>query len=593
MSQRKLQQDIDKLLKKSRDGIQEFNNIYDKFLASDVNNNSYREKLDNDLKREIKKLQKYREQFKIWLSKDDVKDKRSQLVDMREQIESKMDVFKNVDKQLKFKQFSKESLNNPNSNLNINEMELQKKNETTEFVENCLAELQKFLEIDEGLINDHQNNNTANIDVKEIESQIDKLNFHILNLENVLKLFQNNELSIEKFNEFRDDISYIVENFKEPDFIEYETIYKDMGCEINIDNTTTISSSSNNNNNNKKSTTSPTTSKNSSPKKLTKKTTMDNLSPIKKNSPTDSTGAENSKQMDGIDKVHDTDENETKLDFPKDLSDELHQIIKDDITTHHKAFNNPLFNDELKFWLNAKRPLLQPYKEMPNEMVQQLESSLLNCPDSLDADSPYLYKKPLSLPHPTSIFFPNEPIRFIYPLDDPGNNNANNNNDNTNSNNNNNNNSSNNNNNNNSTNISVNNTNTNDNDTTNISTNKITDNKLNDIYVNTSLARIFTKFDLDTLFFIFYHYQGTYEQFLAARELNGNRNWQFNKVDFCWYYKEIEKLPPGINNNNTKTNSNNRDLEEESWRYFDYRKSWLSRRCGNDFKYIESDFEKF
>lgn len=190
---------------------------------------------------------------------------------------------------------------------------------------------------------------------------------------------------------------------------------------------------------------------------------------------------------------------------------------------------------------------MQPLQEMSPKMVSQLESSLLNCPDSLDADSPCLYTKPLSLPHPTSIFFPSEPIRFVYPYDVP-----------------------------------LNLTNS-ENDTTDKfdKDGKIKSKKHDDIYSRTSLARIFMKFDLDTLFFIFYHYQGSYEQFLAARELYKNRNWLFNRVDRCWYYKEIEKLPPGMGKS-----------EEESWRYFDYKKSWLARRCGNDFVYNEDDFEK-
>ena len=38
----------------------------------------------------------------------------------------------------------------------------------------------------------------------------------------------------------------------------------------------------------------------------------------------------------------------------------------------------------------------------------------------------------------------------------------------------------------------------------------------------------FEKFDTDTLFFIFYYQQGTYQQYLAARELK-NRSWRYHK----------------------------------------------------------------
>lgn len=39
---------------------------------------------------------------------------------------------------------------------------------------------------------------------------------------------------------------------------------------------------------------------------------------------------------------------------------------------------------------------------------------------------------------------------------------------------------------------------------------------------------IFEKFDTDTLFFIFYYQQGTYQQYLAARELK-KQSWRYHK----------------------------------------------------------------
>lgn len=113
MSQRKLQQDIDKLLKKVKEGIEDFDDIYEKFQSTDPSNSSHREKLESDLKREIKKLQKHRDQIKTWLSKEDVKDKQSVLMTNRRLIENGMERFKSVEKLMKTKQFSKEALTNP------------------------------------------------------------------------------------------------------------------------------------------------------------------------------------------------------------------------------------------------------------------------------------------------------------------------------------------------------------------------------------------------------------------------------------------------------------------------------------------------
>lgn len=582
MSQRKLQQDIDKVLKKVKDGVQEFNLIYEKFESTDSQENqSYKEKLEADLKREVKKLQKHREQIKLWISKEDIKDKDqlNNLLSSRKTIENKMEIFKSIEKLMKIKQFSKVALSNPNLLMDPND---KVKNENCQFVVDCINELQKQLELSE--INSESDNEGSGSNENADEDEEDKIQrheYHINNLENILKLLQNDEMSSDKLNEFKDDILYYVENNNEPDFVEYDTLYQDMGCEVTTNTIIPIKP------------TQPVETKKkttSSPKKRAPPNTTNNTTTNTTNNTITSTiTPETQNTTDSPSKKPQQPANENKptkdeptLPFPKDRTDEIKQIMERDIETN-KAFQNDMFKDELKYWHNSKKHLLQPYDEMPPELLTKLESSLLNCPDSLDADSPYLYKKPLSLPHPTSIFFPNEPIRFIYPFDitqptiaSPTNSN------------------------NNTTITTANGTGSSNlntpgsantttlNHTTADSPSTATKQYHNDIYSNTSLAKIFTKFDLDTLFFIFYHYQGTYEQFLAARELNKNRDWQFNKKDRCWYYKEIEKLPPGIISN---SNTDIHKLEEESWRYFDYKKSWLARRCNPDFVYNESDFE--
>lgn len=45
MSQRKLQQEVDKVLKKVKEGLEEYEDIYEKFQNTESDNQSYREKL--------------------------------------------------------------------------------------------------------------------------------------------------------------------------------------------------------------------------------------------------------------------------------------------------------------------------------------------------------------------------------------------------------------------------------------------------------------------------------------------------------------------------------------------------------------------
>lgn len=49
----------------------------------------------------------------------------------------------------------------------------------------------------------------------------------------------------------------------------------------------------------------------------------------------------------------------------------------------------------------------------------------------------------------------------------------------------------------------------------------------------------FEKLDVDTLFFVFYYQQGTYAQYLAARELK-KQSWRFHKKYLTWFQRHEE-----------------------------------------------------
>lgn len=84
MTSRKVQQEIDKTFKKVEEGIQAFDGIYEKIMTS--TNAAQKDKLEDNLKREIKKLQRFRDQIKTWAAGNDVKDK-APLLEQRKRIE--------------------------------------------------------------------------------------------------------------------------------------------------------------------------------------------------------------------------------------------------------------------------------------------------------------------------------------------------------------------------------------------------------------------------------------------------------------------------------------------------------------------------
>lgn len=77
--------EIDRTLKKVGEGVELFESIYDKMQGS--TNQTQKEKSETDLKSQIKKLQRLRDQIKTWVASNDIKDK-SALLENRRLIET-------------------------------------------------------------------------------------------------------------------------------------------------------------------------------------------------------------------------------------------------------------------------------------------------------------------------------------------------------------------------------------------------------------------------------------------------------------------------------------------------------------------------
>lgn len=82
---------------------------------------------------------------------------------------------------------------------------------------------------------------------------------------------------------------------------------------------------------------------------------------------------------------------------------------------------------------------------------------------------------------------------------------------------------------------------------------------------------LYSKFDVDTLFYIFYYQQGTYHQYLAARELK-KQSWRFHKQYLTWFQRHSE--PQAITD----------EYEQGAYVYFDWEGSWCQRKK-SDFRF--------
>ena len=72
-------------MKKVSEGVEQFEDIWKK--VHNATNSNQKEKYEADLKKEIKKLQRLRDQIKSWLASGEIKDK-TQLLENRKLIET-------------------------------------------------------------------------------------------------------------------------------------------------------------------------------------------------------------------------------------------------------------------------------------------------------------------------------------------------------------------------------------------------------------------------------------------------------------------------------------------------------------------------
>lgn len=594
-SQRKLYQEIDKFLKKVREGIQDFDQINQIFEQTDPTNHTYREKLELDINKQIKKLQKQREQIKTWLSKEDVKDRMELLSEARKNIEYRMEIAKSVEKMVKLKKFSTQALANPDMAIHPKDL---KKYKLVEFLQECIDELNKQKEMLEGEIEQgHDDMHTEHL----LERHI----FNIVNLENVLKLVNTDGLDVADVEEIKDDIQYYLDNnMDDPDFVEYETMYEDLGCEVQVNElgevegganvsigAITKESSVNVEGTPKKSS---SIKKESSTKLQTE--TINSLSskvaevsikntetdlPVMKQGNNDqgrpsrivsnNEGQSQAKELtntlsedvekststkainaDIDEKFFKLSDSGTKFILGNEAGESEYDELLKKINEDKEAIKeNPelLFakNDDLSMGIQHlldKRLHTKFDYTMDEDLIEKLLFSLLNTPDCLDSDFKRVGDKdPLSRQHPISIFFSQVSHQFA-------------------------------------DNIFVSNLNpealpiivepenvrhgmlklgpnTFLDDAEDMSENWYRNLNQMDTYSSLAICKISTKFSLETLFFIFYHYQDRFEQFVSARELH-LRGWKFEVNESRWYFKK----------------SSINDKTKESWEYFDFEDDW-------------------
>lgn len=225
MSSRKLQQEFEKLQKKVSEGLAQFDQTHEKIYATD--NSSLKEKLEGELRKEIKKLQRSRDQVKQWSGDSSNKLDRGQLQDIRGHIENAMERFKEVEKVLKLKQFSNEGLE-MQTKLGARGLDEAKKLEALKYVTEVLDELNRQNELLSAEIDQYTHKKklaAIQASIDELTEKVERNNNHVAKLELVLRSLENDRLEPTKIDDIRDDLDYYLENNQSSDFVEYDDFY--------------------------------------------------------------------------------------------------------------------------------------------------------------------------------------------------------------------------------------------------------------------------------------------------------------------------------------------------------------------------------
>ncbi|KAK7848657.1 ccr4-not transcription complex subunit 3 [Quercus suber] len=202
---RKLQGEIDRVLKKVQEGVDVFDSIWNKVY--DTDNANQKEKFEADLKKEIKKLQSASYE--------------QALVDARKLIEREMERFKICEKETKTKAFSKEGLGQQPKT----DPREKAKSETRDWLNNVVGELESQIDSFEAELEglSVKKGKTRPPRLTHLETSITRHKAHIMKLELILRLLDNDELSPEQVNDVKDFLEDYVDRNQE-DFDEFSDV---------------------------------------------------------------------------------------------------------------------------------------------------------------------------------------------------------------------------------------------------------------------------------------------------------------------------------------------------------------------------------
>ncbi|RKP36499.1 Not1 N-terminal domain, CCR4-Not complex component-domain-containing protein [Dimargaris cristalligena] len=489
--------EIDKLVKRVAEGIESFEDIFDN-LQSTPNINQ-KEKYEQDLKKEIKKLQRHRDQIKTWIASNEIKDKR-ELIENRKMIEKKMETFKACEKEMKTKAYSKEGLSQT-AKLDPKE---KAKLEVSNWISSIVDQLNTQIDILEaeaeglstGPKKGKKDSNKASR-IKGIERQVDRHKWHIQRLELMLRSMENGRIEPDEITEIQEDVQYYVDCSQDDDFEEDEGIYDDLGLsdvdEFGLNDEYYMGPNAHEQEEErpiKSKEKEPSTPDQPASAKSSPKIAEPPIPETPAPTPITTTGTTGRSTI----KLVGVKTTTASTAFPAKRTSTV-PLGSTTASSPAKTGTRAAFGDLLQSLEEA--PGNQSWNSDPHFKAQMTETSFQCLPDLADSEKPRQYVP--QTPAATPSYYPQVPLP---------------------------------------------------------------------IFDGPAMA---SNFNLDTLFFIFYYQQDTYQHYLAAQELQ-RQSWRFHKRYLTWFQRhEKPKLTTD-------------EYEIGTYVFFDYEGGWCPRQK-SDFKF--------
>lgn len=221
---RKLQKDIEVVLKKGHEGTEEFAELWEQM--ANASSGPQKERLGEELKKCINKLQRLRSQMRDWLGSNTVQSNlKDKLEEGRKLIENDMSRFKDFEREFKTKAFSGAGLAKMDE-LDLEEAEKLKYQDWLGHTIQALKDQLDQFEADTQLLSSKKNQSSDDkARLPKLQKAQETSRWHIKKLEQLLRAVNNDAVEISDLAMVKESIELLVENGEESELYHDEQLY--------------------------------------------------------------------------------------------------------------------------------------------------------------------------------------------------------------------------------------------------------------------------------------------------------------------------------------------------------------------------------